>query len=42
MGVSPEAIRGELYGDFVELLAKMVRDGGSAEPPRRRGAGATS
>ena len=40
--VSPEAVRRELYGDFVELLVKMLRDGGSAEPPRRRGKGATS
>lgn len=37
--VSPEAVRHDLYGDFVELLVGMLRDGegGSAEPPRRRG-----
>lgn len=34
--VSPAAVRDELYGDFVELLVKVLRDGGSAEPPRRR------
>jgi len=38
--VSPEAVRRDLYGDFVELLVKTLREGGSAEPPRRRGKGA--
>lgn len=38
--VSPDAVRKDLYGDFVELLVEMTRQGGSAEPPagRRRGA----
>lgn len=40
--VSPEAVRDDLYGDFIELLVTMLRDGGSAEPPRRRGKDATS
>ena len=35
--VSPGAVRKDLYGDFVELLVTMLREGGSAEPPRRRG-----
>ena len=34
--VSPDAVRHDLYGDFVELLVTMLRDGGSAEPPRGR------
>jgi hypothetical protein len=34
--VSPDAVRHELYGDFVELLVKVLRDGASAQPPRRR------
>jgi len=38
--VSPEAVRRDLYGDFVELLVKMLRDGGSAEPPEGRAGGA--
>ena len=33
--VSPEAVRDDLYGDFVELLVRLLRDGGSAEPPSR-------
>lgn len=38
--VSPEAVRKDLYGDFVELLVEMSRQGGSAEPPcgHRKGA----
>ena len=35
--VSPEAVRHDLYGDFVELLVTMLRDSGSAEPPQGRG-----
>jgi hypothetical protein len=38
--VSPDAVRKNLYGDFVELLVTMMRDGGSAEPPSRRQRGA--
>jgi len=34
--VSPDAVRKDLYGDFVELLVEMSRKGGSAEPPRGR------
>ena len=34
--VSPDAVRHDIYGDFVELLVTMLRDGGSAEPPRVR------
>ncbi len=34
--VSPEAVRKDLYGDFVELLVEMARQGGSAEPPAKR------
>ena len=34
--VSPEAVRDDLYGDFVELLVTMLRDAGAAPPPRRR------
>jgi AcrR family transcriptional regulator len=37
--VSPDAVRDDLYGDFVELLVTLLRDGGSGEPqrkPRRR------
>jgi AcrR family transcriptional regulator len=37
--VSPDAVRDELYGDFVELLVKLLREGGSAEPPRGEGRG---
>jgi AcrR family transcriptional regulator len=36
--VSPDAVRHGLYGDFVELLVALLREGGSGEPPRRRGA----
>jgi len=32
--VSPAAVRDELYGDFVELLVRLLRDAGSAEPTR--------
>ncbi|HET6571722.1 MAG TPA: TetR/AcrR family transcriptional regulator [Solirubrobacterales bacterium] len=35
--VSPDAVRPELYGDFVELLVSMLRDRGSAEPLQDRG-----
>jgi AcrR family transcriptional regulator len=38
--VSPDAVRHDLYGDFVELLVTLLRDGGSAEPggtKRRQG-----
>ena len=34
--VSPDAVRKDLYGDFVELLVEMSRQGGSAEPSRGR------
>ena len=41
--VSPDAVHHGLYGDFVELLVALLRDGGSAEPPRSgRGRGAKS
>ncbi len=40
--VSPDAVREDLYGDFVELLVEMSRQGGSAEPPRRGRRGAKS
>lgn len=37
--VSLDAVRHDLYGDFVELLVTLLREGGPAEPPRsRRGA----
>jgi len=41
--VSPDAVRHDLYGDFVELLVTLLREGGSA-PPRggRRSGGAKS
>ncbi len=37
--VSPDAVRHDLYGDFVELLVGLLREGVSAEPRggRRRG-----
>jgi len=37
--VSPDAVRGDLFGDFVELLVEMSRERGSAEPGggRRQG-----
>jgi AcrR family transcriptional regulator len=38
--VSPDAVRDDLYGDFVELLVTLLREGGSAEPRRRRRGGA--
>ncbi len=31
--VSPDAVRHDLYGDFVELLVTLLRDGGPAESP---------
>jgi len=34
--VSPDAVGHDLYGDFVELLVGYLRDGGAAEPPRKR------
>jgi AcrR family transcriptional regulator len=34
--VSPDAVRHDLYGDFVELLVTLLRDSRSAEPPRDR------
>ena len=40
--VSPDAVREDLYGDFVELLVEMSRQGGSAEPPWRSRRGARS
>ncbi len=40
--VSPDAVRKDLFGDFVELLVEMSRQGGSAEPPRGRRRGAKS
>jgi hypothetical protein len=40
--VSPDAVRHDLYGDFVELLVTLLRKGGSAEPPRGRRKGAKS
>ncbi len=37
--VSPDAVRHDVYGDFVELLVSLLREGGLARPPRRpRGA----
>lgn len=38
--VSPDVVRHDLYGDFVELLVTLLRDSGSAEPggsKRRQG-----
>jgi AcrR family transcriptional regulator len=40
--VSPDAVRDGLYGDFVELLVTLLREGGSAEAPRRHRRGAKS
>jgi AcrR family transcriptional regulator len=37
--VSPEAVRDDLYGDFVELLVTMLREHGKAGGGRRSGAG---
>jgi AcrR family transcriptional regulator len=34
--VSPDAVRHGLYGDFVELLVCLVREGRFAQPSRRR------
>lgn len=32
--VSPDAVRHELYGDFVELLVSLLRQGANAQPSR--------
>lgn len=32
--VSPEAVREDLFGDFVELLVTMMREHAAAQPPR--------
>ncbi len=40
--VSPDAVRDDLYGDFVELLVTLLRDDGSAESRRKRRGGAKS
>lgn len=32
----------QFYGDFVELLVEMSRQGGSVEPPAKRRRGAKS
>lgn len=32
--VSPDAVSDDLYGNFVELLVTLMRERGSAEPPR--------
>lgn len=34
--VSPDAVRHDLYGDFVELLVSLMRGGRLEKPPRRR------
>jgi AcrR family transcriptional regulator len=34
--VSPDAVRHDVYGDFVELLVSRMREGALAKPPRRR------
>jgi AcrR family transcriptional regulator len=34
--VSPDAVHHDLYGDFVELLVSLLREGGFAQPSRRR------
>jgi len=34
--ISPDAVREDLYGDFVELLIEMSRQSGSVEPRGRR------
>lgn len=34
--VSPDAVRHDLYGDFVELLVSLLREGDFEEPPLRR------
>jgi BetI-type transcriptional repressor, C-terminal len=33
--VSPDAVRPDLYGDFVELLVGMLRERGGGEQPKR-------
>ena len=33
--VSPDAVRHDVYGDFVELLVSLMREGSLAKPPRR-------
>jgi hypothetical protein len=38
--VSPDAVRRDLYGDFVELLVGLLREGGSAESRGGRSGGA--
>jgi AcrR family transcriptional regulator len=35
--VSPEAVRHDVYGDFVELLVSLLRDSALAKPPRLHG-----
>jgi AcrR family transcriptional regulator len=34
--VSPDAVRHDVYGDFVELLVSRMREDGVSGPPRRR------
>lgn len=34
--VSPDAVRHDVYGDFVELLISLLREGGLANQPQRR------
>jgi AcrR family transcriptional regulator len=34
--VSPDAVRHDIYGDFVELLVSLLREGSLARPSRRR------
>jgi len=34
--VSPDAVRHDVYGDFVELLVSLMREGSLAKPPHRR------
>lgn len=36
--VSPDAVRHDLYGDFVELLVSLLRDSSSAQESPRKGA----
>jgi AcrR family transcriptional regulator len=40
--VSPDAVRHDLYGDFVELLVGLLREGDSGEPRRGRRGGLQS
>ncbi|HEV7163262.1 MAG TPA: TetR family transcriptional regulator [Solirubrobacteraceae bacterium] len=35
--VSPDAVRRDVYGDFVELLVSRMREGAPTEPPSRSG-----